>query len=105
MGSLTGTTALVTGGSRGIGRAICQGLAKQGANIILHYNQNRSAAEETAASIKTDVRLIQADLSSIPETERLFDDLADTPLDFLINNAGIWRPTPRTAGGSWRTRN
>ncbi len=94
MGSLTGTTALVTGGSRGIGRAICQGLAEQGANIILHYNQNRAAAEETASTIKTDVRIIQADLSSIPETESMFDDLADTPLDFLINNAGIWRPTP-----------
>src|SRR5258708_3152292 len=47
-GTLHGTTALVTGGSRGIGRAICLRLAAQGANIILHYHRNRPAAEGVA---------------------------------------------------------
>src|SRR5579863_5676838 len=99
MGSLDGTTALVTGGSRGIGRAVCQALARQGADIVLHYNRNRAAAEETAASIVVGdasrhhaggVRLVQADMSSIEEIERMFVELGQSPLDFLINNAGIW---------------
>jgi len=98
MSSLTGTTALVTGGSRGIGRAICQALAKQGADIVLHYNSNRAAAEETAATIGTKVRLVQADMGHIAEIEKMFADLGNLPLDFLINNAGIWRSTPM--GGS-----
>lgn len=94
MGTLDGKTALVTGGSRGIGRSICQRLAAEGANIVLHYNRNRAAAEETAASIGPGVRLIQADMSSIEEIERMFGELGDLPLDFLINNAGVWGGTP-----------
>jgi len=94
MESLSGTTALVTGGSRGIGRAICQALAKQGATIILHYNSNRAAAEETAASIKGEVRLVQANMASITGIDAMFAELKDVRLDFLINNAGIWRNTP-----------
>ena len=94
MESLSGTTALVTGGSRGIGRAICQALAKQGASIILHYNSNLKAAEETAATIKGEVRLVQADMASITEIEAMFAELKGVKLDFLINNAGIWRNTP-----------
>jgi len=94
MDSLSGTTALVTGGSRGIGRAICQALAKQGANIILHYNSNLKAAEETAATIKGEVRLVQADMGSIPAIDAMFAELTGVRLDFLINNAGIWRNTP-----------
>jgi NAD(P)-dependent dehydrogenase (short-subunit alcohol dehydrogenase family) len=97
MESLEGTTALVTGGSRGIGRAICRKLAEQGAAIVLHYNSNRAAAEETAASIGREVRLAQADMSSIEEIERMFGELGDLRLDFLINNAGIWRNTPMGA--------
>ncbi len=94
MGSLTGTNALVTGGSRGIGRAICQKLALQGADIVLHYNSNRAAAEETAATIGRPVRLVQADMGSLEGIERMFADLGDLRLDFLVNNAGIWRDTP-----------
>ena len=94
MGSLDGTTALITGGSRGIGRAICQALAKQGADIVLHYNRNLAAAEETAASIRGEVRLVQADLSSIEEIEKMFAELGEIRLDFLVNNAGIWGGTP-----------
>ena len=92
--SLNGRTALVTGGSRGIGRAICQALARQGADIVMHYNRNRTAAEEAAASIGSAVRLVQADLSSIEDIERMFAELGDLPLDFLVNNAGIWGNTP-----------
>lgn len=94
MGSLNGKTALVTGGSRGIGRAICLKLAEAGSDIVLHYHRNRAAAEETAAAIGSRVRLVRADLGSVEDIERMFAELGDLPLDFLVNNAGIWRDTP-----------
>jgi len=47
-GSLTNQVALVTGGSRGIGRAICQALDAEGTRIIVHYHRNRAAAEALA---------------------------------------------------------
>ncbi|HVW10022.1 MAG TPA: SDR family NAD(P)-dependent oxidoreductase [Bryobacteraceae bacterium] len=94
MEPLQGKTALVTGGSRGIGRAICQALARDGASIILHYHSNLAAAERTAASIRGEVRLVQADMGSVSQIDAMFADLANTRIDFLINNAGIWRNTP-----------
>jgi 3-oxoacyl-[acyl-carrier protein] reductase len=94
MGTLKETTALITGGSRGIGRAICLRLAREGADIVLHYHRNRSAAEETAASIGGDVRLVGANLGSSEEITAMFNELGDLRLDFLINNAGIWKSTP-----------
>jgi 3-oxoacyl-[acyl-carrier protein] reductase len=94
MDTLKGTTALVTGGSRGIGRAICLRLARHGASIVLHYHQNRAAAEKVAAEIGPGVRLVRANLGSIGEIEAMFRELGPLPLDFLINNAGIWRRTP-----------
>jgi 3-oxoacyl-[acyl-carrier protein] reductase len=94
MGTLEGTTALVTGGSRGIGRATCLRLAGQGADIVLHYNSNRAAAEEVMASIGREVRLVHANLGSIQEIETMFSELGDLKLDFLVNNAGVWRSTP-----------
>lgn len=88
------TTALVTGGSRGIGRAICLALARQGSDIVLHYHRNRAAADETAALIGGEVRVVRADMGSVEEIEAMFADLGPIQLDFLINNAGIWGGTP-----------
>ena len=92
--SLQGQTALVTGGSRGIGRAICLRLAGQGADIVLHYHRDRNAAGQVAALIERPTRLIQADLGSPAQIERMFEQLNGLALDILINNAGIWKPTP-----------
>jgi 3-oxoacyl-[acyl-carrier protein] reductase len=94
MRTLEGTTALVTGGSRGIGRAICLRLAKDGADVILHYHRNRAAAEEVAAAIGRDVRLVHANMGSMEEIEAMFGELSSLRLDFLINNAGVWKGTP-----------
>jgi 3-oxoacyl-[acyl-carrier protein] reductase len=94
MQTLAGTTALITGGSRGIGRAICQRLATQGAEIVLHYNRNQAAAEEAASSIGREVRLVHADLASPEQIEKMFRELGQIRLDFLINNAGVWKGTP-----------
>jgi len=94
MRTLEGTTALITGGSRGIGRAICLRLAALGADIVLHYNRNRAAAEDVATSIGREVRLVPADLGSTQDIETMFRELGPLKLDFLINNAGIWKATP-----------
>ena len=94
MRRLEGKTALVTGGSRGIGRAVCLRLADEGAEIVLHYNSNRTAAEEVKAAIAREVRLIRADVSSYEQIDAMFRELGEVRLDFLINNAGIWKGTP-----------
>src|SRR5579871_2192064 len=93
MPSLQGQTALVTGGSRGIGRAIVLHFARAGARIVLHYHRNRGAAESTAKEAGG-ARLVQADLRSMAEIDQLARSLADTRFDILINNAGLWGFTP-----------
>jgi 3-oxoacyl-[acyl-carrier protein] reductase len=92
--SLDAKTALVTGGSRGIGRAVCLRLAAEGANIILHYHRNETAAKEVAAEAGGSVQLARANLRSTKEIDAMFRALGSVKLDFLINNAGIWKPTP-----------
>jgi len=94
MRTLEGTTALITGGSRGIGRAICLRLAAQGADIVLHYNRRQAAAEEVAAAIGREVKLVHANLGSPEEIQAMFYELRHLRLNFLINNAGIWKGTP-----------
>ena len=94
MTSLKGQTALVTGASRGIGRAISLRLAQAGADVLVHYHKNRDAAEQVVREIGGSPRLLQADLQSIEEINAMVRALGDTRLDILINNAGIWGPTP-----------
>ena len=95
-GRLTNQTALVTGGSRGIGRAICRALDAEGAKLIVHYHQNRAAAEEVREMLqsRSAVVLLQADLASMDSLSRMIDALADSSIDILVNNAGVWKPTP-----------
>jgi 3-oxoacyl-[acyl-carrier protein] reductase len=85
--SLEGKTALVTGGSRGIGRAIAAELARAGAQVVVGYNSGAAEAEEVAAEVGG--RAIQADVSSAEAAARLVEDAGD--LDILVNNAGVTR--------------
>lgn len=92
--TLQGQTALITGASRGIGRAIALRFAKEGAEILLHYHQNRKAAESVLQQIGGHGRLLHADLRSPKEIDAMVGSLEDAPIDILINNAGIWSQTP-----------
>jgi 3-oxoacyl-[acyl-carrier protein] reductase len=93
---LTGKTAVITGGSRGIGRAIALRLATQGADVCFSYRGNAPAAEETAAAIRELGRRavpVQADVTQ-PEAAELLVKTAIAELgkvDILVNNAGITR--------------
>lgn len=83
---------LITGASRGIGRAIAQKLAGRGWSVAVHYNNRREQAQETARELgEACAGLYQADLSDPTVAERLLNEvLAEGPLDALVNNAGIY---------------
>ena len=92
--SLRNQTALVTGGSRGIGKAICLALHEHGARLIVHYHRNQAAAEEVCKMLRGEATLMQSDLGSAQSISRMLAALPDESLDILVNNAGIWKPTP-----------
>lgn len=94
--SLEGQVALVTGGSRGIGRATVMRLAQLGANLAVNYlRDERAATEVVEACEKLNVKAlaVQADVSSVKDSERLVDRILQEfgRLDILVCNAGIWK--------------
>ncbi|WP_130871057.1 3-oxoacyl-[acyl-carrier-protein] reductase [Intestinimonas massiliensis (ex Afouda et al. 2020)] len=94
--SMTGKTAVVTGGSRGIGRAICLELARRGANVVFSYAGNTAAAEETLAALKelgVEARAVQGDVADAAAVKKLMDTAVKElgGLHILVNNAGITR--------------
>jgi len=89
---LTGKVAVVTGGSRGIGRAVALALGKAGAKVIVNYNRSSEAAQAVADEIGGEA--IQADVSTTEGCEKLMAAAtAHERLDILVNNAGITRDT------------
>lgn len=90
------TTVLVTGGSRGIGRAICLKMAALGHYVLVNYKGNKAAAEETLAAIKVaggDGELLPFDVSDGPDVKRALGGWIEAhperPIGILVNNAGI----------------
>ena len=92
--NLTGKNALVTGGSRGIGRAVCLELARQGANVAVNYAGNAQAAEEVAAACRAlgvESFAVQADVADAAAVDAMVKQVIETfgSLHILVNNAGI----------------
>ncbi|MDD3692924.1 MAG: 3-oxoacyl-[acyl-carrier-protein] reductase [Oscillospiraceae bacterium] len=89
-------TALITGGSRGIGRAICLKLAGDGYNLVINYAGNHQSAERTKAecqALGANVVLVQGDVSCMTDCEKIFSAAQEHfgSVDLLVNNAGITR--------------
>jgi NAD(P)-dependent dehydrogenase (short-subunit alcohol dehydrogenase family) len=96
---LMGRTALVTGAGMGIGQAIAIELARQGADVAIHYAHSAAGADETCTRIRELGRrtyALQADLGQVEEARRVVDAGADAlgRLDILVNNAGVTRTVP-----------
>jgi 3-oxoacyl-[acyl-carrier protein] reductase len=98
--SLEGKTALVTGGSRGIGKAIALELARAGAEVALGYHSGADEAEAVAK--EAGCRALQADVSEPEDAKRLVEEAGD--LDILVNNAGLTRDglLARMPDDDWR---
>ncbi len=97
--TLDGQVAVVTGASRGIGRAIALALAGEGARVVVNYVHNQEAAEETAAAIREaggEVRTVQGDVSDRAAHARILDEAISGfgRLDILVNNAGMSKRQP-----------
>ena len=93
---LDGKSALVTGGSRGIGRAIAIKLASEGAAVAINYAGNAKAAEEVRSIIEAaggKAMIVQADVSNGESVDAMIKEVVDTfgGIDILVNNAGITR--------------
>jgi 3-oxoacyl-[acyl-carrier protein] reductase len=99
--SLDGKTALVTGASRGIGRAIAEELARAGATVVVGYRSGGDEAEELAKSIGG--RVVHADVSTADGAKQLVEEAGD--VDVLVNNAGVTRDgvLARMSDDDWRT--
>jgi len=94
--SLQNKVAVVTGGSRGIGRAVCEAFCKSGADVAFLYAGNKEKAEETCTALAaygTKIKAYQCDVSDFTKTSEVFKEiLADFgTVDILVNNAGITR--------------
>lgn len=95
---LKGKAALITGSSRGVGRAIALGYAKEGADVVVNYSSSKEAGEETVAAIKEmggRAILFKADVAKGAEVESMVQAAIDEfgRLDILVNNAGFTRPS------------
>jgi 3-oxoacyl-[acyl-carrier protein] reductase len=99
--SLEGKVALVTGGSRGIGRAIALELGRAGAEVVVGYRTGREEAEAVASEIGG--RAVEADVSNPESAKALVEGAGD--LDILVNNAGLTRDglLARMSDDDWRT--
>jgi len=95
--NLNGKVALVTGSSRGVGRAVALGFAQRGAKVVINYTSNENAANEVVAEVEaagSSAVAVKADVASKEEVESLVGKSVEAfgKLDILVNNAGFTRP-------------
>ncbi len=91
---MSGRFALVTGASKGIGRASALRLGEQGVNVAVNYNRSQAEAEVTADTLKSqgvDAFIVKGDVSSLDEVSSMVDEVTERfgQIDILVNNAGI----------------
>lgn len=105
---LSGKIVLVTGASKGIGRALALGCAREGADVILNYHSDRAGADAAAAEIRALGRralVVRADLARVKQIEKMFSTVRKhfERLDVLINNAGLtgWAGFFDTTEAKW----
>ena len=96
MASLDGAVAVVTGASRGLGRAIAEELARGGAKVVVNYSRSKEPAEELVSQLSdngSEAIAVQADVSDAEQAQRLIDEAIEKfgQIDVLVNNAGINR--------------
>lgn len=96
MASLDGAVAVVTGASRGLGRAIAEELGRGGAKVVVNYSRSKEPAEELVSQLSDDgseAIAVQADVSDAEQAQRLIDEAIEKfgRIDILVNNAGINR--------------
>jgi acetoacetyl-CoA reductase len=108
-GALDGKVALVTGGSRGIGRAIALELAKHGATVAVNYRSNKEAADEVVSTITGEggkAAAFEADVSDYDQSKALVEKVNSDlgPIQILVNNAGATadRTLARMSPEEWR---
>jgi 3-oxoacyl-[acyl-carrier protein] reductase len=99
MSKLSGKVAVVTGASKGIGAAIAEYFAKEGASVVVNYARSKKAADDVVAKIEAGggkAVAVQADVSQSSEVAKLFDAAKDKfgRVDILVNNAGIYEFAP-----------
>jgi 3-oxoacyl-[acyl-carrier protein] reductase len=103
---LEGRVALVTGGSRGIGAAVCAELARAGAEVVVNYTANAEAAESVRAAIGEPAHAVKGDVSNMDGATGLVDHVESQigPIAILVNNAGITRDNliMKLAEEDWR---
>jgi 3-oxoacyl-[acyl-carrier protein] reductase len=103
---LDGQVALVTGGSRGIGAAVCAELGRAGARVVVNYAANAEAAEGVRAAIGDDAHAVQGDVSTMEGASGLVEQVESEvgPIAILVNNAGITRDNliMKLAEDDWR---
>ena len=95
-GPLAGRTVLVTGGSRGIGRAVVRAAHRDGASVVVHYRSGASAARQLAEELGDRVHLVPGDLADPAAPDRIWADAVSATgrIDVLVNNAGAWIASP-----------
>ena len=100
--------ALVTGGGRGIGRAIAEGLAREGATVAINYSQSKEGALAAVEAIRANqgkAMVIQADVSSEPAAQAMVSQVVESygGIDILVNNAGVnlTKPFTETTEEEW----
>src|SRR4028118_1446122 len=96
---LSGQSAIVTGASRGIGRATALRLAEAGANVVVNYYQNKTAAEEVVSLCRqsgVEAFAVQADVAKLEDARHLMAETLEHfgKVDILVANAGVWEGAP-----------